>query len=642
VRPTRWTARDSLVILLHLALSLALYWPLLGRMASAIPGDPGDPLLNALILQWNAQHLPWSAGYWDVPFFAPAPNVLALSETLLGLTWLTTPLQWLGAPPLVAYNLLFLLTPVLNGLASYALCLCLTGRRDAALVGSVYFSLAPYRAEQVSHLQTLAAFFMPLGLLALHRFWDTHHRGWLVALSLCTFVNGCISGYHLLYFAIPLGLVLAWLMVAGPDWRKAGAVGLALGAALLAMAPLLLVYLRVHAAWGLQRGLEEMAIFSADVGSFASGASTLWLWRMPHLVSKPEGNVYPGIVMLALVCAGWLRASSQRSRPAAPLRVRRAIVAGRAVLLAVAFLGTLAAAAAWLAGPLAFGLGPVAVSISQVHKPLGLALNALVIFAATSPAVWQRARSGSVPALYAALFVIATILMLGPDGEFFGHRFWYKAPFAWLVELPGFNSVRVPARMATIQVLAASILCAFAVRSLAPASGRRGAVLAAALSAALVADGWFSVTIVAAPGPPPGSLRADLVLELPTRGWQEDVAAMYRGIAHGRPVVNCYSGYPAPHYERLLGDLRAGCFESTDALRRGRSLDIVIWRADDDAGRMLEALALQWPAAPREGFDQAIVVHVPAAQDRAATAHDDPIEVGNFCHASRAAAAPPP
>ena len=150
------------------------------------------------------------------------------------------------------------------------------------------------------------------------------------------------------------------------------------------------------------------------------------------------------------------------------------------------------------------------------------------------------------------------------------------------------------------------------------------------------------MNIVAAPPPPPVALAADLVLELPTRGWAEDVAAMYRGMAHGRPVVNGYSGYPAPHYELLLRDLRAGCFESTEALRRGRSLDVVIWRADPDAGRILDAVTSQWPAAPREGSDQAIVVRVPSAQDRAGTAHDDPIDVGSYCQASRAATAPPP
>lgn len=76
------------------------------------------------ILWWNAHHVPFTAEYWNAPAFAPAPARLVLSETLLGLTWLTTPLQWLGASPLIAYNVLVIATPILNGLSAYWLCLC--------------------------------------------------------------------------------------------------------------------------------------------------------------------------------------------------------------------------------------------------------------------------------------------------------------------------------------------------------------------------------------------------------------------------------------------------------------------------------------------------------------------------------------
>ena len=94
-------------------LSLALHGPLLPRLSSAIPSDLGDPLLNTWILWWNVQRLPLTEAYWSAPAFAPAPYAFALSETLLGLTWLTTPLQWLGASPLVTYNVMFVLEPVL-------------------------------------------------------------------------------------------------------------------------------------------------------------------------------------------------------------------------------------------------------------------------------------------------------------------------------------------------------------------------------------------------------------------------------------------------------------------------------------------------------------------------------------------------
>src|SRR5207249_3913248 len=116
--------------------------------------------------------------------FAPAPYAFALSETLLGLTWLTTPLQWLGATPLVAYNVLFVVMPVLNGLSAYWLCLTLTERTDAALVGGLACAFAPYHASQYAHIQTRALFWMPIALVGLHRYWMTGRRWWLACLAL--------------------------------------------------------------------------------------------------------------------------------------------------------------------------------------------------------------------------------------------------------------------------------------------------------------------------------------------------------------------------------------------------------------------------------------------------------------------------
>ena len=40
-------------------------------------------------------------------------------------------------------------------------------------------------------------------------------------------------------------------------------------------------------------------------------------------------------------------------------------------------------------------------------------------------------------------------------------------------------------------------------------------------------------------------------MELPLGDPFHDVAAMYRGMSHGRPLVNGYSGYFPPHYAAL-------------------------------------------------------------------------------------------
>jgi hypothetical protein len=49
------------VFLLYLVLTVAMTWPLALGPASSVPGDYGDPLLNAWILWWNAQNVSLTA-----------------------------------------------------------------------------------------------------------------------------------------------------------------------------------------------------------------------------------------------------------------------------------------------------------------------------------------------------------------------------------------------------------------------------------------------------------------------------------------------------------------------------------------------------------------------------------------------------
>jgi len=88
-----------------LLLALALSWPLPLHLANRFTHDPGDPLLVTYLIWWNAHAVPLTQTWWNAPFYAPLPDALALTEHLAGLSPVTTPLQWLGASPLLAYNL---------------------------------------------------------------------------------------------------------------------------------------------------------------------------------------------------------------------------------------------------------------------------------------------------------------------------------------------------------------------------------------------------------------------------------------------------------------------------------------------------------------------------------------------------------
>lgn len=636
-RTARLHAWDVAAVGLFALLALGLNAPLLPRFFTAIPSDVGDPLLNTWILWWNAHAAPWSPEYWNAPAFAPAPSALALSETLLGLIPVTTPLQWLGASPLTAYNVLYVLTPLLNGVAAYALCRALTGYGPAALVGGLVFMLAPYRAAQLPHVQTLATFYMPLALLGLHGFWRTGRWRWLACLFAATLANGLVSGYHLVYFALPLSVALVWMAASSPDWRRLMAVATTLVLTALAMLPVLVRYQRIHAHWDLRRRIDEILTFSPDLASFLSAAPSLWLSPLPKLIDKPEADVYPGLAVLAVLVGGavaWWRTPGREPPARLPAWARRM----RLALWSVAALAGAAALIGGLRGAFGFELGSLRVSVTALNKPLGAALSASLVASAFSPRVWASARRGGIVGLYVTVIVIATVLMLGPEGHVMGTRFWYKAPFAWLLELPGFDNIRVPARWATIQVLAASILAACAMAAWqrrSPASSTPGALL---LAGALVIDGWYVLPVAQVPAPLPLPVAADLVVELPVHGWVEDVAAMYRGMAHGRPVVNGYSGYGPPHYAYLSFDLQKGCLDSLDAVRNGRSLDVVVHSDAADGASTLEEVRRRWPDARESAAGTVVVKHVPATANRAVVAHDDPIDLRGFCAGVREAA----
>ena len=577
------------------ALSVTQFASLILHAGSAIAGDLGDPVLNTWILWWNTQRVPFTEAYWNAPAFAPAPNAFALSETLLGLTWVTTPLQWMGASPLVAYNVMFVLQPVLNGLSAYWLCITLTARRDAAFVGSLAFAFAPYHASQLSHLQTEATFLMPVALVGVHRYWISASSRWLALFAVSMALNGYICGYFLLYFSVLLALAVLWLAVSAPDWRKLGALAAAFGVALLALSPQILMYRGVQHEWNLHRTITEIEFLSADLSSVVLASPHLMLWPVDTPVHHPQLAGYPGVAIALLVMAAVTIGIRDRRSEFVTSRWLDVLVrtlAGFAVVVTAVGLGV-------------FLTGGVS------YKMFGIALDLGILAALLSARFLNLLRTGSLSGLYGTGLIVTSVLALGPVGRVFGHRFWYKPPYAWLMQAPGFDSARVPALFSCVQIVCLAVIAAFAITRIWPVSTRRSLMATVLIAAAIVLDGWMAVPVVTVPPALAAEVHADLVIELPTRGVMEDVAAMYRGISHARPVMNGYSGWMPPHYLQLQKDLRNNCVKSLEAVRDGRSVDAVIWRSDPSATAIDLALGQLWSNATREERADVIVYRQP-------------------------------
>ena len=117
--PGARSSEPTLVLLAFSLLAIVWTWPVAAHLSSRVPHDAGDPLLNIWILWWNAQAVPLTERWWSPAMMWPMPGAMALSEHLLGLSLVATPLQLAGASVLTAHNVVLLLTYALCGFANF-------------------------------------------------------------------------------------------------------------------------------------------------------------------------------------------------------------------------------------------------------------------------------------------------------------------------------------------------------------------------------------------------------------------------------------------------------------------------------------------------------------------------------------------
>lgn len=488
-----------------LALVTAAYtWPLAIRLDS-VPHGTGDPLLVTWILWWSTHVMPLTEHWWNAPAFYPAAGVFAFSETMLGLAPITAPVLWLGFPPLVAYNIAFLSSFFLSGIAAYFLGFVLTRQYSTALVCAVAFAFNPYRLSHLGHLQLLATFWMPLSLAALHVYSRDGRARWAAVFALGWLLQALTSGYFYFFFSMLAALWLLWFARGWPAKRLA-TIGICWFIAALLMLPLLMGYKRIQGTYGFKRVPGEIAYYSADVAGLVSTGRESRFWNGLHAVDNPESQLFPGVTLVLLIGAGlWFCARYSHDRESRLL---------------------------------------------------------FTFYASAAAVMW--------------------LLSLGPHPAF--HRRWLGVwgPYRFLMLFPGFDGIRVPARIWMNAVLCLSAAAALAVSQI-KSSQVRSAVAAAAV-AGLLLDGWpAGMALAADPGMQVTRSAAVARLGLPLAG--NETETMYGAIAQDRPVFNGYSGYTAPQHHALADLLDRGDARIFEHLAAGGPIEVIVRHELDPDGR---------------------------------------------------------
>src|SRR5262249_11912689 len=194
-----------------------------------------------------------------------------------------------------AYNVAFLTSFPLCALAAHALVFTLVRRHDAATVGGLAFGFSPYRMAQLAHIQILWLFGAPAALAGLHLYRGSGRARWLALFAAAWLALALANGYILLGFPLVIGLWIAWYV---RDIRQLITIAAVWVVSTLPLLPILAGYQHWQSTLGLGRHFDEIERFSADLTSIVTAAPIFRFWHGLHGIGTPEGQLFPGAVVL--------------------------------------------------------------------------------------------------------------------------------------------------------------------------------------------------------------------------------------------------------------------------------------------------------------------------------------------------------
>lgn len=315
-------ARDACVaVVLACLLSVALTWPLAGRLGSAGRVETGDGRFGIWNVSWVAHALTTApATLFDANIFHPHDNALAFSEANVVAGVLAIP-AWLlsGGNPYAAYNSVVLMAFILAALAAYGLARTVGASRHGAGVAAIIYGCSPYMLAHIPHIQLLMTFGPALSLAMLHRFVDDPTPRRAVALGVALAVTGLACGYYGIFSGLIATGGILWFAAFDGRWRQmrywTGAA-LAAGLVMLILAPFFLPYLDIRQA-GFGRTLQDARMYSTVGRAYFASAVLLHTWMLPLLGTWRE-VLFPGFQAIGFGLAALALGAIHRHRFARP------------------------------------------------------------------------------------------------------------------------------------------------------------------------------------------------------------------------------------------------------------------------------------------------------------------------------------
>lgn len=310
---------NSRAILEHPA-TLVTYDPAVGIDGGAGQHSTGVTELIASDFKRGVAQLSYAARtLWGDPrrFFAgwmcfPIGGV-ELGEHMLADGLLGVPAQAVWGDPVVTFNSVVLLKPVVGATTMYALGYHWTASWAAALVAGFVFGFHPLRLADTAHLSVVGNEWIPAILLAVDLLFTRRQWRYALLLAVVAAIQLLSSMYVLLQCGMVVGtygMILVWR-------HRAGLLALLPKLALVAAA------LATVGTWALGPYLKIAEVWDLPVrpGYYQAPAASFWL----------GGGYFPGACLLLLAAVGlvdrWLRrGNAAGGDPRLPLAVAGLVV----------------------------------------------------------------------------------------------------------------------------------------------------------------------------------------------------------------------------------------------------------------------------------------------------------------------------
>ena len=299
-----WWQAHGLALTAFCAFGVTMLWFQISHL-DAIP-DIGDPLFSVWRVSWvYRQILGDPRDLFDANIFFPLPLTLSYSDSMLLPALTVMPLLAAGAHPVVATNAILVLSFMASAFTMYLLVGRLTGSRLSGFIAGLLFGFYPYRFDHYHHFELLMTYWLPLVLLAMHRFFDSLR----IRDAVLTAVVAVAQLYSSMYLAVllmwqVLGMSAVLLGLTRPRLQRLIVPALAAGTLAIVLAsPLVSTYSSADLE---ERSEKELALYSAEARDYLQPHPRSAFWGAG---SEPwvERALFPGIMAIALAVIGVTR-----------------------------------------------------------------------------------------------------------------------------------------------------------------------------------------------------------------------------------------------------------------------------------------------------------------------------------------------